>query len=320
VRLATTLRQVQERNNALHDRAVTMLTQSSLKTFRACQRLYRLRYVEGWRTRETPEPLHFGTLLHAGLEAWWSHLGDDRLPAALDAIAHEQDPWLRARAEVMLLAYNERWRREDLEVLGVEVQFQAPLVNPHTGRQARTLVLGGKIDAVVRTPDGRVLIVEHKSTGEDPSPGSTYRLRLRMDPQISLYFDGAAALGWDAAGCLYDVLVKPRIRPGKTETPDQFRERLIDTISSAPDAYLQRFEVARLARDLDEAREDVWQVAALVRNSRREGVAPRNADSCIRYGRPCEFLPVCARETSLETDARFVRSAVEHPELERRSE
>jgi hypothetical protein len=40
-----------------------------------------------------------------------------------------------------------------------------------------------------------VLVVEHKTSSEDVTPGSFYWSRLRMDGQVSVYFDGARALG-----------------------------------------------------------------------------------------------------------------------------
>jgi len=107
-------------------------------------------------------------------------------------------------------------------VVGVEVEFATELRNPNTGAASRTWRLGGKIDAIVRdTRDGRVLLVEHKTSSEDITPGSDYWKRLRMDGQVSVYFAGARqALGIDVAGCLYDVLLKPAQRPGQVPLVD----------------------------------------------------------------------------------------------------
>jgi len=58
-----------------------------------------------------------------------------------------------------------------------------------------------------------VFIIERKTSGEDISPGSVYWTRLLMDVQISLYLDGALALGVEADGVLYDVLYKPKLKP-----------------------------------------------------------------------------------------------------------
>ena len=68
--------------------------------------------------------------------------------------------------------------------------------------------------------DNLVRVVEHKTASEDVSPGSDYWKRLRMDGQVSVYFEGATSLGYAAAACLYDVLAKPALRPGNVPLVD----------------------------------------------------------------------------------------------------
>jgi hypothetical protein len=97
----------------------------------------------------------------------------------------------------MLRGYDARWLEDTVlyDVLAVEEEFSTPLVNPETGSASRTWTLGGKVDAIVREKaTGRVLLVEHKTTSEAIGPGSEYWRRLRIDAQVSIYFDGAAAI------------------------------------------------------------------------------------------------------------------------------
>jgi hypothetical protein len=126
-----------------------------------------------------------------------------------------------ARAEEMLRGYSARWFDEPLEVLAVEKEFHGDLVNPETGAKSQTFGLGGKIDAVVwDRVHGRTLIVEHKSSSEDCSPGSVYWRRLTLNEQLSTYQVGARLLGFEPDGILYDVLVKPGIRPASVPLVD----------------------------------------------------------------------------------------------------
>jgi len=122
-----------------------------------------------------------------------------------------------ARAEVMLRGYDARWAADaaSYDVLGVEEEFRCAVVNPATGADSRTWTLAGKLDVRVREVggQGRVLVVEHKTTSEDCGPGSAYLKRLRMDAQVSLYYDGGTSLGHVVEGVLYDVLVKFGQRP-----------------------------------------------------------------------------------------------------------
>ncbi len=233
------------------------------------------------------------------------------------------DPFDLARAEAMLRGYDARWGEERYEVLAVEAEFRVPLINPETSAASRTWQRGGKIDAIVRDPPGRVLVVEHKTASEDITPGSPYWRKLRMDGQVSGYFLGADALGFKAEACLYDVLGKPGLRPyqpGKkravAETPEEFRDRCIEAIVTEPDAYFRRGEVVRLEAEAEEALFDDWQTAQQMREAHRLGRFPRNPDACMKWGRPCDFFDVCAGEASIEDPARFRRSEHVNPELQ----
>lgn len=125
-----------------------LLTVSSARTFRTCPRKYELAYEKGIRPKETAGALHFGTKVHKGLEVWMQTRDLDASLAAMRTdVAYDFDD---AKAEAMLRGYDARWRDEPLDVLGVEVQFTAPLQNPETGAASRTWELGGKLDAIVR--------------------------------------------------------------------------------------------------------------------------------------------------------------------------
>lgn len=303
---------------------MSLLTSSRLRAARRCLRLHRFLYLDGYRPVERPGPRRFGTLVHQALEAWWGAAGEERLDAALAALdAGEADPFERAKAEALLRGYHLRWGDEPYDVLAVEAEFEAPLRNPATGQPSRTYRLGGKVDAIVRDRrDGRVLIVEHKTTSEDASPGSEYWRRLRMDGQVGIYYAGARALGHDVAGCLYDVLRRPGQRPLKAngrraadETPDEYLARVISAIADAPGDFYARGEVVRLEDEMAEAMHDVWQTAVQIREATITGRHPRNPDACVGFGRTCDFFGVCTGEASLDDWTQFTRTDDVHPEL-----
>jgi PD-(D/E)XK nuclease superfamily len=315
-----------------------LLTNSRLKTNRACQRLHHLEFDLGYRPVSDNETLAFGTLGHAGLEAWWKAPQAERLQRALAAVQVEQDPYVRAKIEVLLVGYDARWGAEQLEALAVESEFRAPLVNPATGASSRTWTLAGKFDVIVRDSQGRVMLLDHKFTSEDVGPGSNYLARLRLDGQISVYYAGAKALGYDVQGFIYDVICKPGQRPLKAtpvesrkykkgtnelyanqrdqdETPEEYRVRLVEAVSADPAGYFQRAEVVRLESELEEAAFDVWQLGQQIRESANVGRYPRNPDACVRYGRVCGFFDLCSGAASLDDASRFHKLANVHPEL-----
>jgi PD-(D/E)XK nuclease superfamily len=315
-----------------------VVTNSQLRTLRRCTREHHYRYDLGVRVRLEADALRFGTLMHLALEAWWTAEPSVRLARALDVLhEHALDPYELARATALMVGYHTRWDEDEhFEVIAVEAEFVATLVNPATGGRSRTYDLAGKIDVIVRRANGQVWIVEHKTTSEDLGPGSIYWQRLQIDPQVSMYFVGGRALGYDIAGCLYDVIKKPRQTPHtatpedkrrtkkdgsyyadvreEDETPEAYEARLMTAIEAAPDAFYQRGEVMRLDQEERDAAHDTWQTVQALQQSRREKRYPRNPDGCERFHRMCDYFGVCTGQASIE-DACFVRTEHVHTEL-----
>lgn len=237
-----------------------LLTASRMRCFRSCPRLHQLRYVEGWRPTAEAEALRFGTLTHLGLEAWWRAAGgapvelcatcvtfvDTREPidAALCAVhGRAYDPYEQVRLDELLIGYDARWRSAaaEYEVIGVELEYRAPQINPGTMKTGRTWELGGKIDAIARRKsDGHVLVVEHKTTSEViDSDEDHYWQTLALDQQISGYVIGAEALGHQVDEVLYDVIRKVGQKPLKA-TPIEnwkYRERRAGRAYQPPEPF-----------------------------------------------------------------------------------
>ena len=251
-----------------------LVTTSEISTAMQCPRLHFYRYVKLRRLREQPPALRFGSLMHDCEEAWWLSLmaviaalraagempadsydpsrltDEDRrrvLVAALAPVEREKDPFEQAKARAMIIGYHERWIGEAIEPLAVERQFETPLIDPETGDGLAVdgddgtelkVLLAGKIDVIARRYGAGGLvedcIIEHKTSSEDVQRGSTYWQVLATDPQVSVYFDGARAIGYDVAACIYDVLSKPRLTP-QTATPEDKRETTIPKYKACPE-------------------------------------------------------------------------------------
>ncbi len=214
--------------------AVRLMTASRARCARACRRRHYLQYVLGYRAVESAHELRFGSAAHLGLEAWWKAMQAGlpqeewlrKAQEAIDAVAMEPDDVAKLR--VMLTGYHLRWKDEGFEVLGVELKFEGPLTNPATGRASQTWRLAGKLDVLARRlSDGLTLVIEHKTSSEDVSPGAKYWRRLRMDGQVSVYFEGAAILGHRIDACLYDVLGKPLQRMGDVPELDEHGGKIV---------------------------------------------------------------------------------------------
>lgn len=316
-----------------------VITNSELRTQRRCARERHLAYGLGYRSVHVADVLRFGTLTHVGLEAWWRAPDDRRLLDALQAMAPlAADAFEAVRAAALLQGYDARWADEPLVALAVEQEFRAPLINPETGAASRTYELAGKLDVIVRDlRDGLVYIVEHKTTTEDVGAGSAYWKRLQLDSQVSTYYAGGKSLGYDVAGCIYDVLVRPGLRPLKAtptesrkftregrlyanqrdadETPDAYMLRLVEAIARDPDRYYQRGTVVRLEAEERDHAFDVWQTARLMREAEVAQRFPRNPEACVRYGRECTYFPVCTGTASLDDATLYRRAERTHEEL-----
>lgn len=317
-----------------------LLTNSRAKSFRRCARHHLHAYVEGYRPIERAAPLTFGTWFHVMLEAWWRSTSD-HLGSALATLeapeSYALDPFDRVRLQELLLGYDARWGDEPLLVERVEVQFAAELRNPQSGHSSRTWQLGGKIDAIA-TRDGLPWLVEHKTTSEDISPGSTYWRKLRLDTQVSTYFIGAASIGYDVEGCIYDVIRKPKLAPleatpverrkykadgtlyaaqrDRAETPEEYRQRYREHVGQHLLELFVRGDVVRVERDLEDSAFDLWQTARLIREAELAGRHPRNPDSCFQWSRPCEFFDVCTGAARLDDATRFRKAETPNEELE----
>ena len=325
---------------------LSVLSNSAIACYRSCPRKFKYRYVKLRRTRRVTEALRFGSFFHCGLNAWWGTDGpaEEKLCAALIAMrkrAEERpddaDPYDLVKAEELILGYTARWGNEDYETVAVEKQFDVPLVNPESGRPSKTYRVQGAIDVVARR-NGKLFQVEHKTTSSDITPGADYWRKVSaLDPQVSTYLSAARAAGYELDSCVYDVVRKVGLRPGKAtpeesrkytkdgflyktqraedETPEEFRERVRATIAESPEKYYARGPIVRLEQDEKEHAGDIWQTAAMIRLSENSGHFPRNPGACEQFHTMCEFFDVCSGVASIDDDNRFRTAERAHEEL-----
>lgn len=295
------------------------LSHSELTCFMRCPREHHFRYGLRRAARDDAEALRFGRLWSLFLECRYT--GQPWLERCTP-LAH--DAYELAKLTALAMGYEARWEGEPLETVAVELEFQTPIVNPDTGRESRTFLLGGRIDRIARDrATGETILVESKTTSEEIGYGADYwRTITTTDPQVSTYHPGARARGYDVARCVYDVVRKPAQRPLKAtpvesrkftktgalyanqretdETPEEYFERIAAAIAEDPNRYYARGDVVRLERDEREHAADVWHQARLIREAELLRRHPRNPQSCRRFGRLCEYFPVCSGQARIE--------------------
>lgn len=288
------------------------LSNNGLSTFRRCQRNYQYAYIDNAEPLGKSEALQFGSAYHTPLEHLWRN---EPLDNALLACATE-DPFRTATLRALIMGYDTLWKRDEFETIAVEESFEQPFDR---------VTIVGRMDAIAKDKEGRIWIVEHKTTSADLDD-PTYWQQLRLDPQISMYWRALKKMGLEPYGCLYDVTRKPTIKPmlatpvesrkytkatkaepsrlysnmrETDETPQEYFLRLTADIGENPSKYYRRATVARDAQDeFDAHMDDVWTITA-IKHAEERGAFPRNPDSCRKFGSVCGYFPVCIREAEL---------------------
>ena len=212
-----------------------LLTHSRQAAFKACRKMHHFQYILGIRRETDAKALRQGTAFHDGLEALGS---GETIEDALERVEaryqimpghFDAQEWDYERETVvrMVNGYQWRWQDSGIEYLKKEMSFNLPLLNPATGRPTPTYRLAGKIDGIVRLPDGRLAVIEHKLLGDDIGPESDLWRRMRMDHQVTLYVMAARRLGFPVDTVLYDCARKPTIKPGKVPILDDMGVKIV---------------------------------------------------------------------------------------------
>lgn len=307
------------------------LSYSAISDYQTCPRKYYFRWVlQRSAIALAGRSLAFGRAFHEAQEAWWAGEGDGAL-RLIEAIkkwyehADELTAEDRILGEVLLIGYAAYWSDEALRYQNIplaERKVETPVLGPD-GQPVPEQTGVAVFDVVAYNAQGQTVIIEHKTTRSDVSPGTRYWDRVELSLQADMYHLAAADLGRNVDHVLWDVVRVPdvsrlpatpvhlretyqksgpwgkkgdfkrnvRLEP---ETLDEFQARLTQTILDNPEAYYGRKPLYRDQAALDRARADIWAVGQQIENSLRTGAFPRNTDSCNKYGVQCQYLPVCS--------------------------
>jgi len=275
--------------------------------FRKCPTEWRFRYVlQREKVGPKSEALTKGSQIHKVLGAYHRGETPDLTPLSPD---------LRA----LVQGYRAYWGEPDMQIKleKTDVPFKI-MIDP-------AIMVVGEFDGIgLRIDREKKAIIEHKSSAEDISPGSNYWNKASLvDSQVTSYLLASRMLGWGHVEVTYDVLLKPRIeralatpvsarkytKPTKAdpvsrlyagqresdESDADYELRVLEDILKRPTHYYQRGVIVRFEHEHEAHVRDVKGTVHLMQVTRSMGEnAPRNTDSCFKYGPPCDFLPVCS--------------------------
>lgn len=271
------------------------LSVSRMTAFLACPRKHYYKYELGLLREDEALALRFGSAFHKALEL--------RALGATIAEAYEgakeekklDEPIELAKLYGLLKGYYARYKGDNDCVGRMFPECKFELEIPHS----RTFMHVGVIDGLATLKDGRLVIVEHKTTGEDISSTSDYWTRLQFNAQIFLYVLAARANGWEVDTVIYDVIRKPAIRQKTNETAEEYGERLAADAAARPEFYFARREVSVLDSALAEfeiQRDLICKTLLHCRSAARHSTLPEHgwARNCNGLTcRNCEYAGLC---------------------------
>lgn len=238
---------------------------SAIQTFKACRRLYELKYKYGLEPIQPAAALERGINYHAGVEAVLKDWA---------GITHEgsdiEDPKIRAMVFAFRTHVVPKLVSMGLRPADVEKWFTYDL-GEHE--------IVGRIDG--RLSDGS--IIEHKTTSG--SIDGAYFQRLEMDEQIPTYM-----LAFKTQKVIYTVCQTPTIRQKKDESEDEFFARCVKWYDVDTDTKIQVVEITKSKEELERF---AIEQAKMVYEMANCDLWYRNPSHCMKWGRLCEFAPVC---------------------------
>ena len=238
-----------------------------IETFKACRRLYFLKYVEGLIPVQTPDALEIGRNYHSRIE----HLSrGEEVENDLSKEAAMAEAYKKFILPKVQIAEAEKWFEKN--------------IGKHT--------LIGKVDGIAT--DG--LIVEHKTTSADLESGE-YEYNLQWDEQIPAYMSLTGA-----RQAHYTVCKKPTIRQGKNEDPAEFYQRMIDWYDESKiqllEVYRTNDEVAQFERDFVAICDEMERAENLYRNTKHCNMWGRRCEYssvCLHYDPNEEYVDFTKR-------------------------
>ena len=290
----------------------TPLTQSSLRTLGSCEEKYRLRYIEGLRSSAYKPALTIGSAFHEGVEHQSADVAEKCYRDARGS------SWTEAEREglerdvaiirAMVGGALEKWVIWP-EKSEREMAFELPLRNPATGAASTRHVFSGVFDGLWKDLGGRPVLLEMKTTGR---LDADYIRRLDLDPQISAYCHAASLLlGEPVREVAYRIVRKPSIRQRKSETVEEYADRVTADYLERPEFYFADEVVTRSEEELDRWWHEAWEIHRRVLRLENGEMSIRNTRSCLDFGR-CDYFDLCRGVVSAEA---FDCLNNPHPEL-----
>lgn len=244
------------------------LSISKIKLFKACRRAYELKYIEGLEPVQKADALVTGTGYHERIEQLYAGVSDA--------------PQDFSKEAAMAEAYR-KYTYPKVKIVEAEKWIEIPELN-----------FIGRVDGVCE--DGR--LVEHKTTSGEIN--DIYEYELQWDEQLLSYM-----LATGARSMWYTVCRKPTIRQKKNESDEEFYERMVAWYDEDTDKKIKLLLVERTDEEVKAFERELKAMSVEMNHAYN---FYRNTGHCFRWGRQCEYAPVCLHYDPDQTYVEFERT------------
>tara|TARA_R100001480_G_scaffold104823_3_gene107423 strand:- start:738 stop:1820 length:1083 start_codon:yes stop_codon:yes gene_type:complete len=217
-------------------------TASSIITGMQCPKLYRYKYVDGYKSKLTG-PIRVGILVHVGLEEYWLGNSLEESLAEMHNVVsgvgpgNSKDDWWDSddgqiayeKCRAYIRGYYKKYTGDDGWAKDPIKCFGKNPITIFTEKEFEYISNGvkyrGKMDVlIVDYKLGQVTVIEHKTTSSDIAIGGNYFRRLPVDIQLTIYREAATRFlrentGWERTEAypvpivIYDVIQTTKASP-----------------------------------------------------------------------------------------------------------
>lgn len=248
---------------------ITHASYSRLQTYKSCRRLYELKYIYNVQSTAKIEALERGTSYHEKVEK---------------LLRGEEFEYDEPKSSAMAIAF----KKYILPQLQPVVQEEWFTYETKFGDK-----FVGRIDAL--NADGA--IIEHKTTGGDID--EEYWYTRDLDEQLMTYM-----YAYKTRKAYYTVCKTPSIRLKKNETDEEFFQRCVEWFDEDTE---QKIAMRVIYHTDEEIESYINEQALTIKEMNDCRLFYKNQNYCTKWGRMCEYAPICQHYDPNQTYVGFER-------------
>jgi hypothetical protein len=229
------------------------LTVSAMRLWATCPEQFSLKYIDGWTPRRASTPIMYGSIWHAaqehqGTRSPWkgvdNFIADYKKHASQSAV--QEVEFLAAQVKTLFPLYAEHYRVQDASITWT--RREAVFLQPFNVLSEK-LPIAGRRDGEFRTAKKTLGLFETKTKSQIDRKAIADL--LRSDLQTLVYCWSMWKEYKEAPGLiLYNVVKRPTLRLGQSESKQAYLIRLADDCRKKPNDYFFRWQVQITEADL----------------------------------------------------------------------